>query len=113
MDTVELSFNSGVNRFEIMCSECHRMELWLWSMAPADWKKGRRRRESRLLARKGKFYTTAGGFQPAVAVIDKKRGVQHFFVYIGHSNGPAGVFRITRMVDARKLKAILNRTSRK
>ena len=83
-----------------------------WYMAlehgPADWEKGQWRRECRLLARKGKFYSTADGFHPAGAVIDAKRGLQHVFVYTGHPNGPAGVFRITRTLDTQKLKETLN-----
>jgi hypothetical protein len=30
--------------------------------------------------------------------------VQHIFIYIGHPNGPAGVFRITRTLNTPKLK---------
>ena len=108
VDTVDLSFNPVNKRFEIVRSERHRMELWLWSMNPGDWPKGQWRRECRLLARKGKFYSTADGFHPAGAVIDAKRGLQHVFIYTGHPNGPAGVFRITRTLDTQKLKETLN-----
>lgn len=104
VDTVDFSLNPVTKRFEIIRSERHRMELWLWSMDPDDWKTGRWRRECRLLARKGKFYATADGFHPAGAVIDRKRGVQHIFIYSGHPNGPAGVFRMTRTLDTPKLK---------
>ena len=62
----------------------------------------------RLLAREGRFWTTADGFHPAAAVIDEQRGVQHIFIYSGHPNGPAGVFRITRTLDTPKLAAMLN-----
>lgn len=113
VDTVDFNFNPVTKRFEIVRSERHRMELWLWSMAPADWEKGQWRRECRLLARKGKFYSTADGFHPAGAVIDEKRGVQHVFFYAGHPNGPTGVFRITRTLDTRKLKETLSGTSKK
>ncbi|MBP85543.1 MAG: hypothetical protein CMJ64_02320 [Planctomycetaceae bacterium] len=112
VDTVDLSFNPVTKRLEIVRSERCRMELWLWSMAPADWEKGKWRRECRLLARKGKFYSTADGFHPAGAVIDEKRGMQHVFFYAGHPNGPAGVFRITRTLDTRKLKETLRGTSK-
>jgi hypothetical protein len=113
VDTVDFSFNPVTKRIEIVRSERHRMELWLWSMPPADWGKGQWRRECRLLARKGKFYSTADGFHPAGAVIDEKRGVQHIFIYAGHPNGPAGVFRITRTLDTPKLSATLSRASQK
>jgi hypothetical protein len=99
VDTVDVSLNPVTGRFELVRSERYRMQLWLWSMAPEDWETGTWRRECRLLARSGRFYTTADGFHPAGAVIDRKRGVQHIFVYAGHPNGPAGVFRITRTLD--------------
>lgn len=108
VDTVDFSLNPVTGRFEIVRSERHRMELWLWSMDPADWGKGQWRRECRLLAREGKFYSTADGFHPAGAVIDEARGVQHLFVYSGHPNGPAGVFRISRTLDTPKLVAALS-----
>ncbi|MHC4875950.1 MAG: hypothetical protein ACYTGL_05585 [Planctomycetota bacterium] len=96
VDTVDFSFNPVTKRFEIIRSERHRMQLWLWSMDPADWDKGQWRRDYQLLARQGSFYKDADGFHPAGAVIDRKRGVQHIFFYTGHPNGPAGVFRLTR-----------------
>jgi hypothetical protein len=107
VDTVDLSFNPVTRRFEIVRSERHRMEVWLWSMDPADWKTGVWRRECRLLARDGKFYSTADGFHPAGAVVDERRGMQHIFVYAGHPNGPAGVYRITRTLDTPKLTSVL------
>lgn len=107
VDTVDLSFNPVSGRFELLRSERHRMELWLWSMAPEDWARGEWRRECRLYGRKGKFYAEADGFHPAGAVIDEKREVQHIFVYTGHPNGPAGVFRITRTLDTDQLSAFL------
>lgn len=107
VDTVDLSFNPVTKRLEIVRSERHRMQLWIWSMDPADWETGQWRRECRLLACQGKFYSTADGFHPAGAVIDKKRGVQHIFIYAGHPNGPAGVYRITRSLDTPQLKASL------
>jgi len=107
VDTVDFSLNPVTGRFEISRSERWRMEVWLWSMDPADWASGQWRRECRLLAREGKFYSTADGFHPAGAVIDERRGVQHVFIYSGHPNGPAGVFRITRTLDTPKLAAAL------
>lgn len=107
VDTVDFSFNPTTMRFEMVRSERHRMELWLWSLDPADWEAGEWRRECRLLACEGRFYQTADGFHPAGAVIDEKRGVQHLFVYSGRPNGPAGVFRITRALDTPRLSALL------
>lgn len=107
VDTVDFSFNPVTKRLEVVRSERYRMELWLWSMAPADWEKGQWTRECRLLGREGIFFKTADGFHPAGAVIDVKRGVQHIFIYTGHPYGPAGVFRITRTLDTPKLNAAL------
>lgn len=109
IDTVDFSFNPVSERFEMVRSERHHMELWLWSIEPADWPAGKWKRECRLLARKGKFYSTADGFHPASAVVDRDRGVQHIFIYSGHPNGPAGVFRITRTLDTPKLVEVLNK----
>jgi len=111
VDTVDLSLNPVTKRLEIVRSERYRMELWLWSIDPADWSKGQWRRECRLFAREGKFYSTADGFHPAGAVIDLKRKVQHIFIYTGHPNGPAGVFRITRTLDTPRLAELLNGAS--
>ena len=109
VDTVDLSFNPVTKRFEIVRSERHRMELWLWSIAPEDWSQGEWRRECRLFQRQGKFYADADGFHPAGAVIDEERGVQHIFIYSGHPNGPAGVFRLTRTLDTPNLVAFLQK----
>ena len=110
VDTVDFSFNPTTKRFELVRSERHHMELWLWSMDPADWESGQWRRECRLLAREGSFYKNADGFHPAGAAIDAKRQVQHIFFYSGHPNGPAGVFRMTRTLDTPKLAALLQPT---
>ena len=107
VDTVDFSLNPVTRRFEVVRSERHRMQLWLWSMDPADWEAGQWRRECRLLERGGQFYGEADGFHPAAAVIDEGRGVQHIFIYAGHPNGPAGVFRITRSLDTPRLAAFL------
>lgn len=107
VDTVDLCFNPVTKRLEIIRSERHRMQLWIWSMDPRNWNNGQWDRECRLLDRKGQFYTDADGFHPAGAVLDKRRGKQHIFIYVGHPNGPAGVFRITRTLHTPKLKPLL------
>ena len=110
VDTVDFSFNPVTKRLEVVRSERHHMQLWLWSLAPHDWPSGKWRRECRLLARNGKFYRDADGFHPAGAVIDIRRQVQHIFIYTGHPNGPAGVFRLTRTLDTPKLASFLKPT---
>ena len=108
VDTVDFSYNPVTKRFEVIRSERHHMQLWLWSIAPEDWAQGQWHRECRLVVSSGKFYSNADGFHPAGAVIDEKRGVQHIFIYSGHPNGPAGVFRITRTLDTKLLAKFLN-----
>lgn len=46
----------------------------------AAWVRNARCRECRLLARLGGFYAEADGLNPAGAVIDPQRGVQHIFI---------------------------------
>lgn len=108
VDTVDLSFNPETGRLEMVRSERHHMQLWLWSIDPKNWATGQWRRECRLMDRVGKFYADADGFHPAGAVVDIKRGLQHVFIYAGHPNGPAGVFRITRSLSTPKLAEFLN-----
>ena len=108
VDTVDFSFNPVTKRFEVVRSQRHNMQLWLWSLDPQNWQTGKWRRECRLLARSGDFYRTADGFHPAAAAIDEARGVQHIFIYTGHPNGPAGVFRLTRSLDTPKLAAFFS-----
>lgn len=108
VDTVDFALNPVTGRFELVRSERYHMELVLWSMDPADWPRGQWRRECRLLKQQGTFYREADGFHPAAAVIDKQRGVQHIFIYSGHPNGPAGVFRITRTLETDRLAEFLN-----
>ena len=109
VDTVDLSYNPMTKRLELVRSDRHRMELWLWSISPDDWATGKWRRECCLLSRKGKFYADADGFHPAGAVIDERHGVQHVFIYSGHPNGPAGVFRLTRSLDTSRLSTYLQK----
>lgn len=112
VDTVDFSFNPVTKRFEMVRSERHRMEIWLWSINPTDWHKGQWERECRIVATEGRFYSTADGFHPAGAVIDEQRGVQHLFIYSGHPNGPAGVFRVSRTLDTGKLASTLGNNQR-
>ena len=84
------------------------MQLWLWRLAPEDWETGQWGRECCLLACRGTFYTSADGFHPAAVVIDRKRGLQHIFIYSGHPNGLAGIFRLTRSLDTPVLRRILH-----
>ena len=105
VDTVDFSFNPVTGRFEVVRSERYRMELWVWSLEPRQWETGQWRRECRLLATEGEFYWETDGFHPAGAVIDVNRGVQHIFIYSGRTDGPAGVFRITRTLDTPALRA--------
>ena len=125
-DTVDLSFNPVTERFEVVASDREGggidgrrhvpQSLNLWSIDPdallagsAEW-----RYEGCLFERKDQFarnYGVAGrfgdGLHPAAAVIDPQQGVQHIFVYMGASTGPAGIFHLTRTLDTPKLAAFL------
>ena len=68
----------------------------------AEW-----RREATLYRRGGSFYRDGDGFHPAGAIIDATAGVQHVFIYMGHPNGPAGSFRLTRTLDTPRLAEFL------
>ena len=108
LGTVDLAFNEMTQRLEVCRSNRDAMKVILWSMDPADWEKGQWRRDCQLFACGGEFYKSSDGFHPAAAVIDRKRGVQHIFIYVGHPHGPAGVFRLSRTLDTQKLAAFLN-----
>ena len=84
------------------------MRLWLWNLAFEDWDTGQWRRECCLLACRGTFYIYADGFHPAGAIIDQQRGLQYIFIYNGHPNGPAGIFRLTRSLDTPALRRALH-----
>ena len=107
LGTVDLSFNAVTGRLEVCRSNRNAMDIILWSMDPGDWETGQWRRECRLFARGGHFYRDADGFHPAAAVMDRKRRVQHIFIYSGYPIGPSGVFRITRTLDTPKLVKFL------
>ena len=106
LGTVDLFFNPVTRRLEVCRSDRIAMDIFLWSMDPADWQTGQWKQECRLLNCSGNGWP-ADGFHPAAAVIDDKRGVQHIFIYSGHVDGPSGVFRITRTLDTPKLTAFL------
>ena len=108
LGTVDLSFNPMTQRLEVCRSNRDAMKVILWSMDPADWETGQWRRDCQLFSGEGRFYKDADGYHPAAAVIDRKRGVQHIFIYSGHPDGPSGVFRLTRTLDTPKLAAFLN-----
>ena len=63
----------------------------------------------------GRFVLTADWFvEPwraytllSYGFLHDPRGVQHIFIYNGHPNGPAGVFRLTRTLNTPKLAKFL------
>ena len=107
IDTVDLDYNPLTGRFEVVRSKREDMRLDLWSIDPAAWDSAEWRFEGTLYSRQGEFYKTGDGFHPAGAVIDAEAGVQHIFIYMGHPNGPAGTFRMTRTLDTPRLAAFL------
>ena len=107
IDTVDLDFNPVTGRLEVVRSRREAMRVDLWSIDPADWESAQWRLEATLYRRGGRFYRDGDGFHPAGAVIDAAAGVQHVFIYMGHPNGPAGSFRLTRTLDTPRLARFL------
>ena len=112
LDTPDIDYNPVTQRFEVVRSFRERLLVDLWSIDPREWESAEWRFEGVLFARRpseeGKeFYKISDGFHPAGGVIDAKNGVQHIFIYVGHPNGPAGTFRITRTLETSKLAEFL------
>ncbi len=105
IDTLDIDYNPVTQRFEVARAARDKLRVDLWSIDPAQWDSAEWRFEGTLFSRLGVYWgllrgqplsvQQAGGnvdgFHPAGAIIDARRGVQHIFVYIGHSNGPAGL----------------------
>ncbi|MDE0218921.1 MAG: hypothetical protein OXJ90_06605 [Spirochaetaceae bacterium] len=111
IDTVDLDFNPVTGRLEVVRSKREAMRVDLWSIDPADWDSAEWRLEATLYRRGGSFYRDGDGFHPAGAIIDAAAGVQHVFIYMGHPNGPAGSFRLTRTLDTPRLAEFLRSSS--
>ena len=109
IDTVDLDFNPVTGRLEVVRSKREAMRVDLWSIDPADWESAEWRLEATLYRRGGSFYRDGDGFHPAGAIVDAAAGVQHIFIYMGHPNGPAGSFRLTRTLDTPRLAEFLGR----
>ena len=121
IDTADIDFNPVTRRIEVVRAARDKLRVDLWSIDPAQWDSADWRFEGTLFSRLGVYWgllrgqslaaQRAGGnvdgFHPAGAIIDTKRGIQHIFVYIGHSKGPAGTFRVTRTLDTPKLREFL------
>lgn len=107
VDTSAICFNPVTRRYEIVQSKREDMSINLFSIAPEDWATSKWRFEGQRFKRGGSFYSTADGFHTGGAVTDDRRGVQHIFFYSGHPGGPAGVFRLTRILETPKLAEFL------
>ena len=112
LDTPDIDYNPVTKRFEMVRSDRENLLVDLWSIDPEEWESAEWRFEGVLFARrqseKGKeFYKVSDGFHPAGGVMDAEKGVQHIFIYVGHPNGPAGTFRLTRTLDTPKLSKFL------
>lgn len=129
-DTVDLAFNPVSGRIEVVATNrngggppnehaIQGMSLNLWSIDPdallggsSDW-----RFEGTLVQRRGRMTDGFDGMHPGAAVMDEEGGVQHIFCYAGFGSygsvessrkGIAGIFRVTRTLDTRKLSDHLN-----
>lgn len=127
-DTVDISYNPVTQRIEAVVTnrsgggegqtkDHSHMTLNLWSIDPADLLTGSSnwRYEGTLLAKRGvtpiplENGLHPDGMHPGGAVIDLERGVQHIYVYLGFTEGPAGIFQITRTLDTPALRSWLER----
>ncbi|MCK9222668.1 MAG: glycoside hydrolase [Limnochordia bacterium] len=124
-DTVDLSFNPITHRVEaVVTNRCgggqgrehehSHMTLNLWSIDPDDLFAGGSnwRFETTLWAKEGITPVNsdrglhADGMHPGAAVIDEERGLQYVYVYLGFTEGPAGIFQITRTLDTEQLSCL-------
>jgi hypothetical protein len=117
-DTMDVDFNPVSGRLEVVTPnragggpgslEDGRQTLNLWSIdaeamlsGDADWSF-----EGTLL-RRADAKRTVDGMHPGGAVIDRERGMQHIFIYLGFPEGPAGAFRLSRTLDTDALREYL------
>ena len=117
-DTPDIAFNPVTGRIEAAVTnrlgggpgrldQHTHMTLCLWSIDPDDMIAGQAewQFEGELLRARGTFVSDPprDGMHPGGGVIDADRGVQHLFIYLGNTSGPAGIFRITRTLDTPRL----------
>ena len=127
LDSVDLAFNPITQRLEVVATNrsgggegryrSGMFSLNLWSIDPADLLAGSAewRFEGSFFERRtpmgahppGSYGKYMDGCHPAASVVDEERGLQHVFVYMGCMQGPAGIFRLTRTLDTRKLSRFL------
>ncbi len=122
-DTTDVDFNPVTNRYEAVVTnrsggalddeqnEEHEQTVNLWSLSKRDMYAGRAdkwrleatllRLESGMLELEPENIDAA---HPGGGVIDEERGVQHIFIYCGRYATPSGIYRITRVLDTKKLR---------
>lgn len=138
MDTPDADYNPVSGRIEAVVPKRNEGFPWhdngwqtltLWSLAPDDFAhtQANWRFECVLLRSEGMMcgsedpaYPLREGLHPAGAVIDEKRGLQHFFIFGGDNphiakrinTGRTGIFRLSRSLDTRKYSQKLRRLDR-
>lgn len=124
-DTTDLKFNPVSQRFEAVVTNRkgggpgheadNCMTLNLWSIAPdallagsGEW-----RFDGTLLRTEGQEHDRGNalklerdGMCPG-SVIAEDLGVQFIYVYLGHFQGPTGIFQVTRTLDTDRLRRFL------
>lgn len=121
-DTTDIDYNPVVDRFEAVVTnrsggvldheqnEKHEQTVNLWSISKQDLYAGQAdqwRFEATLLRFKSGMLdigpNDVDAAHPGGAVMDAQNGVQHIFIYCGQYATPAGVYRITRDMNTKKL----------
>ena len=128
-DTTDVKFNPKSLRIEALVTNRmgggpgheadNCMTLNLWSIAPAALLggSGEWRFDGTLLRSEGREHDRSNplnlerdGMCPA-SVIAEDLGVQFIYVYMGHFQGPTGIFQITRTLDTERLRRHLLETA--
>jgi putative heme-binding domain-containing protein len=125
-DTTDVKFNPVSKRFEAVVTNRmgggpgheadNCMTINLWSIAPdallagsGEW-----RFDGTLLRTEGREHDRGNalklerdGMCPGGSVIAEDLGVQFIYVYLGHFQGPTGIFQVTRSLDTDRLRRFL------
>ena len=125
-DTTDVKYNPVSKRIEAVVTNRkgggpghegdNCMTINLWSIAPDDLLagSGEWRFEGTLVRSEGREHDCNNplelerdGMHPGGTIIDAERGVQYIYIYMGHFQGPAGIFQVTRTLNTDALAAYL------
>lgn len=125
-DTTDVKYNPVSKRIEAIVTNRmgggpgneadNCMTINLWSIAPDDLLagSGEWRFDGTLVRSEGQEHDRNNGLKlerdgmcPGGTIIDGKRGVQFIYIYMGHFQGPTGIFQIKRTLDTDRLRDYL------